>query len=427
MNKSDVKKLKSRLHKTGGRKQSKLAEEFNISRSLVSDIWTERAHVDVPWPGGQRPSRTKSGGQRKNTDYDPTDERIRGLEAEVVLLQDELRMERKRAKANAKSEGLFKSVVDALENEIDPFSALPKATRLKSARGAIREHCVMHLSDGHHDQIVVPDECGGLERYDFPISCARAEKYVDTVLKWTQRTLSPQFRFPVLDILAYGDHTSGEIHGHTNRSYFRNQFKNCFAIGRLHALMIRDLAPHFDQVNVVYVPGNHGRRSVKKDYHGAQDNWDFLVGEIARLHCENLTNVAFLIPNAFSVNLSINEIGFNISHGDDVRSALGIPYYGLQRRQRNMAAIAHAQDGPRIRYYCVGHFHKPGSLGDGDGEILVNGPWVATDSYAYNRFAGYTEPSQWIHGVHKDKGITWRLKVNLKSSDETPSRYVLSA
>ena len=32
-----------------------------------------------------------------------------------------------------------------------------------------------------------------------------------------------------------------------------------------------------------------------------------------------MKNVSFLIPDCFSVNLDINGIGFNISHGDDVR------------------------------------------------------------------------------------------------------------
>jgi hypothetical protein len=283
----------------------------------------------------------------------------------------------------------------------------------------------MHLSDGHHDQIVTPEECGGLESYNFPISCRRAEVYVDTVVKWTQETLAPTFRFPRLTILAYGDHTSGEIHGHASRSYFRNQFRNCFAIGQLHALMYRDLAPYFEDVNVVYVPGNHGRRSVKKDYHGAHDNWDYLVAEIARLYTRDSENVHFPIPNSWSINLDIGGVGFNISHGDDVRSALGLPWYGLARRQKGLQALNHSSGGPRIRYFCCGHFHKPGTIGDMDGELLVNGPWVATDAYAYNRFSGYTEPAQWLHGVNPKRGITWRLGVQLRSDGEWngPKRY----
>ena len=83
----------------------------------------------------------------------------------------------------------------------------------------------MHLSDGHHDQVVRPDEVGGLENYNFPISCARAERYVDTRVEWTTDTLSPKFKFPVLWVLAYGDFTSGEIHKACERSYYRNQFR----------------------------------------------------------------------------------------------------------------------------------------------------------------------------------------------------------
>ena len=91
----------------------------------------------------------------------------------------------------------------------------------------------------------------------------------------------------MLWVLAYGDYTSGEIHRACERSYYRNQFKNCLAIGQLHALMYRDLAAHFEQVHVLYLAGNHGRRTPKKDYLGANDNWDYLVAEIARLHCRD--------------------------------------------------------------------------------------------------------------------------------------------
>ena len=45
----------------------------------------------------------------------------------------------------------------------------------------------------------------------------------------------------------------------------------------------------------------------------------------------------FLVPDAFSVNLDIDGVGFNVSHGDDVRGSLGIPYYGLQRQRAQRA------------------------------------------------------------------------------------------
>ena len=410
-----------------GMKQTDIAAKYGVSRSLVSDIATERVHPGVEWPGGYKPVPKLAGGQHKPVEeYDPTDERIQQLEAEVIHLTDERNLERRRAKANAKVEGLFRAMADELEQHVKPMKPLPAMPKPFSSKGKIEEHCVMHLSDGHHDQIVRPEECGGLERYDFMVSCCRAEKYVDTLLQWTQQTLAANFRFPVLNVLAYGDFTSGEIHGAAERSYYRNQFKNCTAIGKLHALMYRDLSAHFEQVNVVYVPGNHGRRSHKKDYHGAHNNWDFLVAKMAQLYCEDMKNVSFLIPDCFSVNLDINGIGFNISHGDDVRGHMGVPYYGLQRRQRNMAALSHLTDGPRIRYYCLGHFHRAAMMGDIDGEMIVNGPWVATDAYAYESLSAYTLPNQWMHGVNPKYGVTWRMDAKIKNPEREllgPQRY----
>ena len=90
----------------------------------------------------------------------------------------------------------------------------------------------MHLSDGHHDQVVRPEEVGGLEDYNFPISLRRAERYVDTRDRVDPRHAGPEVHFPVLWVLAYGDYTSGEIHKACERSYYRNQFRNCLAIGQ---------------------------------------------------------------------------------------------------------------------------------------------------------------------------------------------------
>ncbi len=419
---NDVLEVKRLLSE--GVTQTKVGTQFNVSRSLISDIATGRAHHDT---GDPVPNK-KTGGQYKPVPpHDPTDARVLSLEAEVVHLKDERLYIKRQLKSAIKTHGLMAEVVSELETCVKPMTPLPKARDIDrgSRKDIIEEPVVMHLSDGHHDQVVLPSDCGGLETYNFPISMRRAERYVDTVIKWTQQTLAPTYSFPSLTILSYGDHTSGEIHGHVHRSYFRNIFKNCFAIGELHALMIRDLAPYFKDINVVCVPGNHGRRSMKKDYNGAHDNWDYLIAEMTKLHCKDIENVSFVIPNSFSINLDINGVGFCIFHGDDIRSNLGIPWYGLQRRQQRIQALNSLQGGTRIRYNCCGHFHTPTSIGSMDGELIVNGPWVATDAYAFNAFGGFTEPTQLLHGVNSKYGITWRLPVRLRSTGEArgPKRY----
>lgn len=405
--------------------QKKIASEFCVSRSLISDIATGRVHKNVPWPNGS-PVPKSAGGQHKPIpDYDPTDAKVMELEAEIVHLTDERNRERQKVKAGAKITGLFKAITVEMEQRIKPYTALPSVYR-PGAKTQIIEDCVAHLSDGHHDMVVKPEAVGGLEEYDFPISCVRAERYVDTVIDWTQKILAPTFSFPTLWILAYGDHTSGEIHHAAERSYYRNQFRNCLAIGQLHALMIRDLASCFGQVNVLYLAGNHGRRSVRKDYNGALENWDYLVAEVARLHCKELDNVSFAIPDSWSANVEINGVGFSISHGDDVKGSLGLPWYGAVRRQKSLIALG-AMAGHRPRYFVMGHHHTLATLSDIDGEMLVNGSWVGTDPFAYNALAGYREPSQLLHGVNPKHGVTWRLHINLKTPQERkgPKRYLI--
>lgn len=421
-----VSRIKADLAISKGRFQAKLAKKHKVSRSLISDIFTERIHADIPWPEDYAPTPNKKGGQHNVIEEaDPTNERILELESELIHLTEERNREKAKYKASAKTQGLFKALVRESENRIKPYTALPQAWVPMKKKARITEHMVMHLSDGHHDQVITHEETLGLEEYNFPISCARAERYVDTVVEWTTDTLAPKFNFTDLWVLAYGDHTSGEIHGHAQRSYYRNQFKNTYAIAQLHAMMYRDLAPHFEKVHVVYLPGNHGRRSLKKDFHGAHDNWDYLIGELARIHCRDIPNIDFLIPDAFSCNLDINGVGFNLSHGDDVKGNGGIPFYGMVRRQKNLIALGAVQGGPNIRYFCMGHHHVAATLSDINGELLVNGAWPGTDSYAFNSFAGYREPAQWIHGVNPRHGITWRLNVKLKHEKEKlgPKRY----
>lgn len=411
--------------------QQDIARKYGVKRSTISAIDTETTWKTVPWPGDYKPkAQNGQRGRAMKTEYDPTDIRIIELESEVQSLRQERTHARKLANASKTERGIYRAVVDEMEKRVTPLTIDYKKRPTGVGKvGKINEALVLHLSDGHHDQNVRPDECGGLESHDFPTAVRRGERYVDIAIDYALNTLK-SYNFEELWLLAYGDHTSGEIHGSVQRSYFRNQFKNSFAIGQLHAAMIAELAPYFPKVNVLYLPGNHGRRSIKKDFHGAHDNWDYAVAKTAEFHLKNADNVSFVIPDAFSANIAIRDVGFHVFHGDDVMSHQGVPWYGLEKRTRKVAAISHITGLPRVRYAVCGHFHKPGTIGDMDGEMIINGPWVATDAYAYNRFAGYTRPTQLMHGVNSNHGITWRLGIhprNEKSFKERPTRFHIPA
>ena len=340
-------------------------------------------------------------------------------------MSDEINRCKRAYKASQRKNSVFEALVDELKNVITPIKPLPKLSVVRDKRKCIEESVVAILSDEHADQVVLPHQVGNLERYNFPIALRRAESYVDTIIKFTQRTLQ-NYKFNTLWILANGDHTSGEIHNSVDHSEYRNSFRNSLAIGQMHSLMLRDLAPYFDKIKIVYVPGNHGRRSTQKDYHGAWNNWDYLIAETAKLHCTNLENVEFCIPDAFSVCVDIEGHGFYITHGDEIRGWMGIPWYGISRKTQRLTAL-NATQKKEVDYYVFGHFHQSSTLAVLAGETIINGSWVATDPFAYEALSVFNEPSQWLFGVNKERGISWRLNMRLRTEREHlgPNRYIV--
>lgn len=383
--------------------QRAIANKHDVSQGIVSNIKKEHTVAS-----------NKS---------DPTDKRVLQLESKVLALRDDRNRLKKAYEAAQRKNSVFEALVDELETAVTPIAPLPKVTRLTGTKSRIRESLVLHLSDLHADEIVLPEQVGGLERFDFNIALRRGEVLVDSTLQFTQKVLQ-NYNFHTLYILANGDNVSGEIHGAADHSYYRNTFKNCLAVGQLQALMIRDLARHFPAIKIIHTSGNHGRRSIKKDYNNPKNNWDYLVAEVSRLHCQDLDNVDFSIPNTFNVNMEIEGHGFNVSHGDDIRSWNGIPWYGIERKTRRLMAL-NASTDRKISYFCFGHFHTPASQAVLSGETLINGTWVATSPYAYNSLSSYVVPTQLIHGVHRTHGVSWRLYVKLRSEREHlgPTRY----
>lgn len=405
LNKQTITAIKRAIN-AGLLTQKEIGKKYGCTRSTVSDIATGRIHKNVE----PAITRVKPIGGQPNGDIETQNLSLVGT---VETLREERNLLRRQLRSASKSYNIFESLVGQLEERIIPLK--PKGSVYIPKRSPdVEETLVLHLSDGHHDQIILPEEVNGLENYNFLVSTRRGEVLVDSVIKFSQQTLC-NFQFPKLVILAYGDHTSGTIHDAEKKSFFQNQFKNTLAIGQLHACMIRDLAPYFEEVEILYLPGNHGRRTPKKEYtDGAHNNWDYLVARLAEDYCGDLDNVVFHIPNAYSAILDINGFNFHVSHGDDISSSMGQPWTGLRKRHERMSPI----HGNQIDYYACGHHHTRGDVEGNGVEYLTNGSWPATDQYAYNKLGVAGTPSQLLHGVHPKRGVTWRLPVQLRTDDE---------
>lgn len=365
----------------------------------------------------------------KTEKKEPTDSELNDLnrvQGKNLILTDENRKLQQQLRVAQKGDATLRVLGEQMKELVQPL-APPYHMWKRQQRGPVKESCVLHMSDGHHDAIVHPHMVQNLERHDFNIAMARAENLVETILDYTQNRLSG-YSFETLWILAYGDHTSGEIHQNVINTHYANMMRNSLAIGQLQGQMIRELSAWFPQVRVLYLSGNHGRRKdvAKKDYAHSWDSWDYLIAETARAYCTELAHVEFIIPEAFSAVVEIEGYNFHCEHGDGIKSWAGIPWYGIERRTQRLTAL-NAAHGRVINYFCIGHFHALGTQAKLKGETVINGAWIGTDPYIFEGLSGYNEPMQLLHGVKsgENRGMSWRLPIKLRRPEEVdgPKRY----
>lgn len=387
-----------------------------ISRSMVSNIATNRNYSDIePLLQAVR----IPGGQPKHLN----------LETQNVALVGQLentRQERNLLKRQLRAASQRKAIVDDIVDQLRPiikpmvpFQAIPIKAKDK---GVIEETLCLVLSDTHCDQVVTPDEVDGLEEFDFPIAVRRSEVLVEELLKFVLTSLS-NFRFKKLVVMAIGDFTSGELRGHANRSYFGEQFTNDLAIAQLFAAMFTELAPHFEQVEVITIVGNHGRLTKEIEYtkEAIPANHDTLIMKIAQIHCKDVKNIKFTFPAGLSTIHDIEGWNFYLHHGHGQKGGSEI----WARAKRKAQTIVPLHRG-KIHYLVTGHFHTEGMVRVSGGASLIgNGAYLACDPYSYQGIEESGVPCQVIFGVHKRNGVTWRLPISIRTKDERkgPQRY----
>ena len=415
MDEALVSKVKQLLAE-GEMTQQEIADLVGYSRSTISDIATGRIHKDIE---PQLLPVRLAAGQRKNLNLEQQNLSLIG---EVQNLRMERNLLRRQLNAASKRGSVVESLVEELSPIIQPIPALPRVPVRRNSDRVINETLVMLLSDFHGDQIVTPEEVDGLEEYNFPIAVRRAEVLVEDTLKFTQETLR-NFRFQKLVLMGLGDYTSGEIHGHVQRSYFRDQFKNDLAIAEIFAQMITELSAHFQEVEVINIIGNHGRITEKIEYtkEAVAANHDTLIMRVAEIHCKALKNVTFTFPAGLSHIHDIEGYNFYLQHGHGKKG--GSETWARAKRKSQTIVPLHRGE---VDYFVSGHFHTPGLVAVSGGATLIgNGAFLATDQYAYGSIEESNEPTQLIFGVHRDRGITWRLPIQLRTDGEAagPQRY----
>lgn len=205
-----------------------------------------------------------------------------------------------------------------------------------------------------------------------------------------------------LVIIGGGDMVEGCVI-YPNQSYEidgnrREQIRGTVAM-ILHGLA--KLAPMFETVRVVVVPGNHGEHRIAGNRTTIGDNDDLLVFEMAAVACENdprFAHVKFEIAEKeISMATVVRGWTYGITHGDVFGKGSGT---GVRNKVfgwfRTMAANRHPVGAADV--LVTHHFHHD-AMEDWGNTLWVQNPTMDGGSHYFKEFSGHdTKPgmNSWV-------------------------------
>lgn len=315
------------------------------------------------------------------------DQTLDGAIDRAEMLQAELREARhaltKGRKADVFNERLLAALGEAMSQVAPPVVRVEPVPLTDRVDGAHHRQLVL-LSDWHGGESVSRQQVNGLNEYDWEIMEARVDEVITSLLKYKRR--SPELTG--LDIGFLGDMTSGTIHEEIARSNVATAAEQAVRMGYLMGKTVERLVPHYPELRVFGLPGNHGRLNKAPAAKHVGDNLDTIAYHVAKLYL-----MGYEIPFDISEsNIHFHEIaGLRgcFFHGDGIKSSMvGVPQGGVLRR----AAALHGQFKERIDFFALGHFHE--ATWYRDRQVFINGALKGADEWCLKNFGSGNPPSQ---------------------------------
>jgi hypothetical protein len=309
------------------------------------------------------------------------------------------------------------SVFKLAERPLEPPSWMPRPTKAHKQRESI----ILFLSDVHMGEVVSMSAMGGRNSYNMKIACKRLERYFQSVVKlgtehWTGPP--PDSIYLVLG----GDLVSGEIHEELAKTNDLQAIPAVRVLAEALAAglqLLRDSFPAIP-IQVISLPGNHGRTTKKPENKGfAINSYDVLVGLLLEwwASTKGLKGVTFSAPHAGDAFVTIHNWNVLFTHGDRIGSRGGSGFVGpAATAARGMQKLVqdYMAEGRVIDFIVMGHFHTPLELEFG----IVNPSLMGPTEYSRSGRMRSHPAAQWMLTIHPRYGIARRWKISVGDPSE---------
>ena len=216
-----------------------------------------------------------------------------------------------------------------------------------------------------------------------------------------------------LHIFLGGDEVHGEAVG---RQMMLDELELCyneqkhFAVEQFSTLII-NACQWYEFIEVVCVPGNHG--ILGKAFSFAS-NWSIQIYDLLKARLVNYPQVTFHIQyDDFYIYHKVKKSTFLVTHGDQIISQLGIPYYGIDRRTLRWNENLEQ----RFDYVAMFHFHSANYIRPSGIPIFMNGTLSTGSRFAQKRLGLEEDPEMWTLFVGNKYGVTAMHLIDVARED----------
>jgi hypothetical protein len=303
-------------------------------------------------------------------------------------------------------------IIDSIKSSIYRLPK-PKPVRVsyqpKSKDKYTAEHAALLLSDLHIGASYTMQDTGGLSEYNTDIFHRRLETLKTAVLGIVERHRK-MYAIPELHVICLGDLVAGmNDAGQWSAVYIDQDIYDQMMTG---VASLRDLlstlSRAFDKVTFYGIYGNHGRVG-RRGTHKDSTNWDRITYEFIRTSLVEYDNIRWVIPSTWFHQANIQNHSFYMAHGDGIRGSMGIPYYGVERAERNIVGLMKQKPD----YMLIGHFHSAAEIQTNSSRIIMNGSFMGGDMYSLRDLGRAENPEQKLFGIHEKRGVTWNYNIHL--------------
>ena len=375
----------------------------------------------------------------EDIELDTVDDRIK-LDRKLATYKAEMTHYKKLYENNLKETSKEEVILNSIEKLTIPFAkqklcvkGLPKG----SSKGNTPQTVVAPLSDTHIGEHVDYEEMAGLNSYNFDIFNKRLYGWASQLLTLVE--LRRQF-VPIdkLTIPMLGDMISGDIHDELIKTNLDNCLQQMIRGANLIAQALMYLAPHFKEIEVSCVVGNHGRMTRKPPMKNKYMDWDYMLYQWIAAFCKEQSNITFHIPKSYMSIINVCNRNILIMHGDNIAgggsrtsvtrlltSLRSVVQFrkGLENEIERLNGASKKQIPSTFDSVMMGHFHRCDELDIGTGQALICGCMKGGDEFALQRLGAITKPQQIVTYWHPKYGMIGKETIYLNRYDRAKSKF----